>query len=133
MGRYREALAVDFSGILLVLSPARGFSTVEWFFPQPGILSRAVWFGAYTSCQNLTRPVRLRSGQAAKAPLFHGTACRNNSEIKCENGHPGRAIELRCHDLTQRDQQAIYFLRGVVMDEADAEEAAGFFYVELLA
>ncbi len=36
------------------------------------------------------------------------------------------------HNLFQCCQQAIHFFDGVVVDEADAEEAAGFFYVEAL-
>lgn len=36
---------------------------------------------------------------------------------------------LRGHDFTQRGQQAVDFFECVVVDEADAEETAGFFYV----
>ena len=39
---------------------------------------------------------------------------------------------LTFHNFSERDEQAIYFFGGVVVDKADAEEAAGFFHVELL-
>jgi hypothetical protein len=39
---------------------------------------------------------------------------------------------LPSDDLSQRGKQAIYFLLGVVVDEANAQEAAGFFHVESL-
>ena len=42
-----------------------------------------------------------------------------------------QAASLR-DKVCQRLQEAVYFVGGVVVDEADAEEAAGFFHVEML-
>jgi len=51
-------------------------------------------------------------------------------------GHPHPILiaqpVLTFHNLPQRREKAVDFFGGVVVDEADAEEAAGFFHVELL-
>ena len=47
-------------------------------------------------------------------------------------GSQGNPQILRSDDFAQGDQQAIHFFDGVVVHEADAQKAAGFFYVEVL-
>lgn len=62
--------------------------------------------------------------------VFHNESFPSETVLDADAliARPGLLIQ----NLAERGEEAIYFLDSVVVDEADAEEAAGFFHVEAL-